>query len=334
MAQIRLSTNGSSVTVNDLGGVLFTNPTTNFVLYDTDLISTNSFSLYSIQNSQDLQTLLSAGSIIISDSNGVIFNTIFDAVNNLFGISSSLPLPFAQGNQYLMYEDFDKGVAPAGWTVSTSGTGSSSSFTQAYERNSIGQVLLSATQAVAQNRAGIIFSGTYNYILRLDDSKYTVWFCKIRPNNSPTTAFNQVGMSNTASPTTLLNGFGNTIALRYDPENRGGGNPSLITNWFLFTNRVGAGSNAINTGVAYTSSGWLNCLFVFDNSVPTSPNLRLYINNSLVATINVMTNVPVNITPAAGVALSPMAFVGTGAVIGGTNYGIRMDKFSVYKLWS
>jgi len=334
MAQIRLSTVSGTVTVNDLGAVVFTHPTTNFVLYDTDLISTNPFSLSDIQNSQDLQTLLTAGSIIISGSNGVIFNTIFDAVNNLFGITSALPLPFAQGNQYLLNEEFDKGATPAGWTISAIGAGSSFSFIQAYETGAIGQVLLSGTQGVPQNRVGIIFASGYNYILRLDDSKYTVWFCKIRPNNTATNAFHQVGLSNSILIPTLLNGFGNTIALRYDPQNRGGGNSGLITNWFLYTKKSGVGENAIDTGVSFTSSGWLNCMFIFDNSVPASPVLRLYINNSLVATITNMVNVPTNIAPGAGVALSPMAFVGTGAVTGGAAYGIRVTKFSIYKLWT
>jgi hypothetical protein len=331
MAQIRLSTVSTTVAINDLGGVVFQHPTTNFILFDTNSFLNNPFSLTDIQNSKDLQNAIQLGLILITGDNGIIFNDIFDAVKYIFGISSSLPLPFSQGNQYLLYEDFDKGVAPQGWFVSTLMAGFSVSFTSDNEINSMGLVNLLGNVNQFQGRAGILFSNNYNYLLKLNDAKYTVIFFKIKPFNNINTCFMQIGLSNTIVVNPLLNSFNNTISLRYDPQNRAGGNPTLISNWFLYTKKLGFGENAVDTGISYSPSDWLNCYIIYDNYDNINPKLRLYINNNLVATISDMTNVPNNLL---NNGMKPHAIIGNGNITSASNqYGLMIDKISLYKLY-
>jgi hypothetical protein len=67
-----LSTVSTDVTINDLKGYTFVHPTVNFVLYDL-------FTEEDIQESDDLQTEVAAGTVIITDENGRILSDLSTA---------------------------------------------------------------------------------------------------------------------------------------------------------------------------------------------------------------------------------------------------------------
>jgi hypothetical protein len=237
---------------------------------------------------------------------------------------------YGMQKSYYLYEDFDKGVVPAGWTVATLNAGSAVTFVSNYQALSIGQARLVITTVLASSRAGIRFANAYNYLLQLDDAPYTKWGFNIRPEVAVSNVVMQIGLTNTIAA--ALGGFGNTIALRYDPTNLTGENPALIANWFLFTKRTGFGTNAVDTGIPLTNVNYEEWVFVLDNTNIAAPVLSLYYNGLLVAQIVSMVNVPLNV--AAGNSLNPHAFIGNGAAVGGAAQALRFDKFMLYKLFT
>ena len=85
MAQLLLTT-VNTVVVNDLGGVTFTHPTTDFILYDTDSYN-NPFTFENLRDSGDLQGFLDSGDIIVKDDAGAIVTNIRES---LYQIQSQL----------------------------------------------------------------------------------------------------------------------------------------------------------------------------------------------------------------------------------------------------
>jgi len=77
--QIRLETQGSNVTIDDLGGVVFTDPSTT-TLYDTD-VQANPYSLDELRCSTDLQAAIDATDIVLKDQNDNEFATVLAATN-------------------------------------------------------------------------------------------------------------------------------------------------------------------------------------------------------------------------------------------------------------
>ena len=229
--------------------------------------------------------------------------------------------------QYSLFQNFDKGVIPQGWTQSTA-TGTIS-YIQAYETGAIGQVFLSAGGPGA-TRAAIGYSTTYNYILRFDDCVYTKWNFKIR-RPATDNGFCQVGLSNiiTGTPT----GFGNSIVIRSDKLNQSGQNPGLIQNWYVCVRKIGAAAYTnYDTGVPANGT-WQYFEFEYNYSNPASPYLEVKINGSVVATVlNTDPNLFVSTAPGAGLALSPIIYCGTvvGAAAGNT---VRVTEFNLIKRW-
>lgn len=81
MSKILLTT-VSSVTIQDLGGVVFTHPISNFVLYDSAL-SENEFELDELKCSSDTQSAVDNGLITLDDGNG---NTISDLASYVYSV--------------------------------------------------------------------------------------------------------------------------------------------------------------------------------------------------------------------------------------------------------
>lgn len=93
MAQIRLTTTGtlSPVTIEDLGSVDFTHPTTNSILFDTAVYG-NPFTTEELKDSGDLQAAIVAGQITISDDLGNNIPNIRDFIENM-GVGTAGPQP-------------------------------------------------------------------------------------------------------------------------------------------------------------------------------------------------------------------------------------------------
>jgi hypothetical protein len=223
--------------------------------------------------------------------------------------------------QYLLSEDFDKGIIPSGWASSTSG--GTITYTQNYETTAIGQAFLTANRGAGATRAGMIYGS--NYLLRLDDCLFTRWYGKARR------ALADVGMcqfgfanSNSSTPST----FGNMIVIMHDPNNMSGKNPTLITNWCFVTNRVGFSFNCLDTGIAPNGT-WQNFMAEFNNV--GTPTLTMKVNGVVTNTITNMTNVPVVL--ASGQSFAPSCYAGSTIGAVGAN-SIRLDKFSVFRKWS
>ncbi len=74
---LKLSTTGTlgDVPINDLGGVIFSHPTTDSVIYNSEF-SANAFNIADIQKSSDLQSAIDNGYIILEDENNNIIQSI------------------------------------------------------------------------------------------------------------------------------------------------------------------------------------------------------------------------------------------------------------------
>lgn len=230
--------------------------------------------------------------------------------------------------QYAMFQNFDKGLIPQGWTQSTSvGT---VSYTQAYETSAIGQVLLSAGGPGA-TRAAVGYSTNYNYILRFDDCVYTKWIFNAR-RPATDNGFCQLGLSNiiTRTPT----GFGNSIVIRSDKLNQSGQNPGLIQNWYVCVRKIGAlAYTNYDTGIAPNGT-WQNFEFEYNYSDPLNPYVNVKINGVTVVTVpGTDPNLFVSSAPGAGLALCPILYCGTvvGAAAGNT---VRVSNFNLIKRWA
>jgi hypothetical protein len=261
-----------------------------------------------------------------------------DQIDAMYGASApSASNPFATQNDivtiipnqniYTMYQYFDLGVIPPGWTQSTSvGT---ATYTQAYQTGAIGQVLLSAG-GPGSTRASVRYANAFNYILSFASTITTKWnfYCR-RPGTD--NGFCLAGLSNTGSGTPI--GFGNTIALIHDPLNQSGMNPGLLTNWLVCV-RLQAGTFTIyNTGVA-PSGTWQFVEFEYNNVIPASRYVEVKINGVVVTVVPATdTNLFLTTAPAAGVALSPTLYCGTvpGAAAGNS---LRTAFFNIYRKWN
>jgi hypothetical protein len=84
MSKILLST-VTSVTIEDLGGIIFTHPVVNFVLYDSAL-SQNEFELEELKLSLDLQEAVDNGDVLLVDGLG---NPILDIVQFITSMQAS-----------------------------------------------------------------------------------------------------------------------------------------------------------------------------------------------------------------------------------------------------
>jgi hypothetical protein len=230
--------------------------------------------------------------------------------------------------QYAMFQNFDKGVIPQGWTQSTSA--GTISYTQAYEVGTPGQVFLSAGGPGA-TRAALGFATAYNYLLRFDDCIYTKWNFRVR-RAAADNGFCQIGLSNiiTGTPT----GFGNSIVIRSDKLNQSGQNPALIQNWYVCVRKIGAAAYTnYDTGVAATGS-FQYFEFEYNFSDPLNAYLEVKIDNVVVATVlSTDPNLFVSSAPGAGLALSPNIYCGTvvGAAAGNT---ARVSNFNILKKWT
>lgn len=90
MSQIRLTTTGTldPVPLDDLGGVSFVHPTTDFVLYDS-IVSISEFTSTEIRESSDLQAAIDNGYITIDDIDG-------NPITDITGDSMIIPLDLAK----------------------------------------------------------------------------------------------------------------------------------------------------------------------------------------------------------------------------------------------
>lgn len=102
--QIRLETQGSDVTIDDLGGVTFVDPSTT-TLYDSTS-QTNPFSLDDLRDSVDLQSSIDASDIVIKDEDDNEYETILSIVdkininqNNYVVINTLSDFPAASGGK-------------------------------------------------------------------------------------------------------------------------------------------------------------------------------------------------------------------------------------------
>lgn len=263
----------------------------------------------------------------------IIFNTTTNAYEYFDGLTwKVLPnrddlIIYDSRIQYSMFQNFDKGVIPQGWTQSTSvGT---ISYVQAYETGAVGQVLLSSGGPGA-TRAAVGYSTTYNYILRFDDCIYTKWNFKAR-RPAADNGFCQIGLSNiiTGTPT----GFGNSIVIRNDKLNQSGQNPGLIQNWYVCVRKIGAAAYTnYDTGIAADGT-WQYFEFEYNYSNPLAPYLEVKINGVVVATVlGTDPNLFVSSAAGAGLALCPIIYCGTviGAAAGNT---VRVTNFNLQKRW-
>ena len=102
--QRKLETQGANVTIDDLGGVTFVDPSTT-TLYDSSS-QTNPYSLDELRESTDIQVAIDAGDIVIKDQNDNVHETILGIVNlanlnenNFFVINELSDFPSASGGK-------------------------------------------------------------------------------------------------------------------------------------------------------------------------------------------------------------------------------------------
>lgn len=279
-------------------------------------------------------TTVQRNAIVTPATSLMIFNTTNNVYEYFDGITwQILPnrdnlIVYNPDVQYSMFQNFDKGVIPQGWTQSTSvGT---ASYIQAYETGSIGQVLLSAGGPGA-TRAAIGYSTGYNYILNFSDSVYTKWNFRAR-RPAADNGFCQIGLSNiiTGTPT----GFGNSIVIRNDRLNQSGQNPGLIQNWYVCVRRIGAAAYTnYDTGIP-ADGLWQYFEFEYNYSNPLAPYVEVKINGVVVVTVpGTDPNLFVSSVAGAGLALCPIIYCGTviGAAAGNT---VRVSNFNLQRRWN
>ena len=105
--KIIVVTQGADVTVDDLGKVTFSDPSTT-TLYDS-LLQTNFFSLEEVRLSADLQTEITAGNLELQDEDGNPFESVISLVNsvesgtsNRLIINSLSDFPKVAGGKYTL----------------------------------------------------------------------------------------------------------------------------------------------------------------------------------------------------------------------------------------
>ncbi|MEM2138564.1 MAG: hypothetical protein QXM96_00205, partial [Candidatus Woesearchaeota archaeon] len=205
---------------------------------------------------------------------------------------------------FVYHNNFELSFTPVGHLVSNQGTGSISSFvnlTQFF--GTIGCCELNITGVSLNSRSGIGYSvstPSRNFLLRFDDSYWTLFETKVYFNSLSNNNYFQIGLSNTILPTNVGSGlpqtnFGNTIGFRYDPSNTTGEN-SGITNLFLFTKVNGVGFNSVNTGINLLTNTWYILRFIIENT-STGIYLKAFVNGNLILNIFNPTNMPFVVSP-------------------------------------
>jgi hypothetical protein len=227
---------------------------------------------------------------------------------------------------YILQQNFDRGVIPQGWTQSTSAPPATVSYTQPYETNAIGQVLLSAPGPAALF-ASVAFANGYNHILNFSDCLYTKWNSRVK-RNPTNVGVALVGLANVIG-TAVPSVFGNVIALIHDPGNMTGANPGLLTNWLVWV-KDASGQSIYDTLVA-PDNLWQYVEFEY-NYVGV-PFVEVKIGGVVVATVpNTDVNLFVSEVAGVGAGVKPVCYCGkTIAATGGNQFAV--NQFNLYRKW-
>ena len=242
---------------------------------------------------------------------------------------------FTQNEQYVLVENFDKGVLPQGFSSSVA-SGASVTFTQVSESGVSPGMAYLQTSAVINSRAALINGNGFQYMRTFTDASLTNLFFQWRGGT--------IGVTDSAfilgwinSSIVAPNGLGNCLGIMYDPSNVSGFNPSLITNLFLLarSNYSGPTANTIvDLGILPTPGVFSYFNIVYDN---TLSQVLVYQNGTLLTTLTNMSNVPAGsvrgvIPPSANGGLQLGAYIGSSATIApSAGSFIRLVKISVTK---
>lgn len=229
--------------------------------------------------------------------------------------------------QYLLSENFDKGVIPQGWTQASSGAPAAINYVQPYQTGAIGHVNISAPGPAALF-ASLVFANGYNFLLNFSDCKYTLWSGNVL-RTSTDVGVALIGLTNVIG-TAVPSVFANVIALVHDPNNMTGANPGLTNNWFIWV-KDASGQSLYNTGVL-PSNAWQFVDFNYNNI--GTPYVEVKIDGVVVATVpNTDPNLFVSQAAGVGAGLKPCLYCGkTIAATGGNN--LRVDQFNLFREWN
>lgn len=250
--------------------------------------------------------------------------------------SPALGNPFAtiadigttSNNDYQMFQAFDKGILPQGWTQTT-GAPAATNYTQPYETNAVGMIRHTSSGPTALS-ASIQYASTYNYLLDFSDCVYTKWDSKF--SRSPLdVGVMLVGLANRAG-SIVPSSFMNVIAVAHDPNNMTTVNPGLTPNLFVWVKNA-VGQTLYDTGVA-PNGVWQQVNFDYNYSNPMAPYLNVYLDGVLVVTVP-GTDLNLFVSQAAGTnaGLKPVCYCGKTVAVSGTNT-LKITNFNLTKRWN
>lgn len=192
-------------------------------------------------------------------------------------------------NYYSLYQHFDLGVSPSGWSQVTN-AGGVTSYTRPSEAGTTGLAVVNAIAGLG-SRSAIIHAPNVAMFRSFTDAKYTILSYYARSLSVPQTpnAGFAFGWINRVNLNDLQ--FDNTLCFFCDPSNISGYNAGLIPNICLLARADYNGAPAftlIDLGIA-PSDVYKLYQIIYDN---VRNQVRVYVDNILIYTLTNLANVP------------------------------------------